>query len=77
MITLYVQDKNKIIWKRGKVHEKQSKCQKKAKWAGASCCAVGIVALSGLIASGAAVGAVVEGFKVAKETIGGCFKERR
>ena len=50
---------------------------KKAKWAGASCCAVGIVALSGLIASGAAVGAVVEGFKVAKETIGGCFKERR
>ena len=51
--------------------------KKIAKWAGASCCAVGIVALSGLIASGAAVGAVVEGFKVAKETIGGCFKERR
>ena len=41
-----------------------------AKWAGASCCAVGIVALSGLIASKAAAGAVVEGLKAAKETMG-------
>ena len=46
-----------------------------AKWAGASCCAVGIVALSSLIASKAAVGAVVEGFKAAKETIGAVFKK--
>ena len=49
--------------------------KKIAKWAGASCCAVGIVALSGLIASGAAVGAVVEGFKAAKETIGAVLKK--
>lgn len=39
------------------------------KIAGAACAATGIVALSGLIASGAAVGAVVEMFKSAAETM--------
>lgn len=36
---------------------------------GAVCAATGVVALSGLVASGAAVGAVVEGFKSAKDTM--------
>ena len=36
---------------------------------GAACAATGVVALSGLVASGVAVGAVVEGFKVAAKTM--------
>lgn len=36
---------------------------------GAACAATGIVAMSGLVASGAAVGAVVEGFKSAASTM--------
>ena len=43
--------------------------KKTAKVAGAVCAATGIVALSALVASGAAVGAVVEGFKSAKDTM--------
>ena len=39
------------------------------KVAGAACAATGIVALSALVASGAAVGAVVEGFKTAGDTM--------
>ena len=39
--------------------------KKIAKCAGAACAATGVVALSSLVASGAAVGAVVEGFKSA------------
>lgn len=40
-----------------------------AKVAGATCAATGIVALSALVASGAAVGAIVEGFISAKNTM--------
>ena len=36
---------------------------------GAACLATGVVALSAVVASGAAVGAVVEGFKSAKDTM--------
>lgn len=43
--------------------------KKTAKVAGAVCTATGIVALSALVASGAAVGAVVEGFKSAKDAM--------
>lgn len=43
--------------------------KKLLKVAGAACAATGVVALSGLVASGAAVGAVVEGFKSAGDTI--------
>lgn len=43
--------------------------KKTAKVAGAVCAATGIVALSALVASGAAVGAVVEGFKSAKDAM--------
>lgn len=39
--------------------------KKIAKCAGAACAATGVVALSSLVASGAAVGAIVEGFKSA------------
>lgn len=39
------------------------------KVAGATCAATGIVALSALVASGAAVGAVVGGFKTAGDTM--------
>ena len=37
--------------------------EKAAKIAGAACAAAGVVALSGLVASGAAAGAVVKGFE--------------
>lgn len=40
-----------------------------AKVAGATCAATGIVALSALVASGAAVGAVIEGFRAAGDTM--------
>lgn len=40
-----------------------------AKVLGAACLATGIVALSAVVASGAAVGAVAEGFKSAKNTM--------
>lgn len=43
--------------------------EKAAKIAGAACAAAGVVALSGLVASGAAAGAVVKGFEAAKETM--------
>lgn len=43
--------------------------KKLLKVTGAFCAATGVVALSGLVASGAAVGAVVEGFKSAKDTM--------
>lgn len=40
-----------------------------AKVAGAACAATGVVALSALVASGAAAGAIVEGFISAKDTM--------
>ncbi|MCM1182597.1 MAG: hypothetical protein NC337_04395 [Roseburia sp.] len=43
--------------------------KKAAKLLGAACLATGVVALSAVVASGAAVGAVVEGFKSAKSTM--------
>ena len=43
--------------------------KKTAKVAGAVCAATGIVALSALVASGAAVGAIVEGFISAKDAM--------
>lgn len=43
--------------------------EKAAKIAGAACAASGVVALSGLVASGAAAGAVVKGFQAATETM--------
>lgn len=42
--------------------------KKVAKVVGAVCLATGVVALSAVIASGAAVGAVAEGFRTAKNT---------
>ena len=42
--------------------------KKVMKVAGAVCAATGIVAVSALVASGAAIGAVVEGFKSARNT---------
>lgn len=43
--------------------------KKAMKIAGAACAATGVVALSALVASGAAVGAVVQGFKAAGNTM--------
>ena len=43
--------------------------KKSAKVAGAFAMATGIVALSAVVASGAAVGAMVEGFKSAKDAV--------
>lgn len=43
--------------------------KKAMKIAGAGCVAAGIVALSALVASGAAVGGVVEGFKEAQKAV--------
>ena len=43
--------------------------KKIGKIAGAACVATGVVAVSALVASGAAVGAVAEGFKSARSTI--------
>lgn len=43
--------------------------KKVGKYVGAACAANGVVALSGLVASGAAVGAVVEGFRSAAATM--------
>ena len=43
--------------------------EKALKITGAFCAATGVVALSALVASGAAVGAVVEGFKTAGKTM--------
>ena len=43
--------------------------KKAVKVLGAACLATGVVALSAVVASGAAVGAVVEGFKSAKNTM--------
>lgn len=43
--------------------------KKVGKYVGAACAATGVVALSGLVASGAAVGAVVEGFRSAAATM--------
>lgn len=43
--------------------------KKAVKVLGAACLATGVVALSAVVASGAAVGAVVEGFKSAKDTM--------
>lgn len=43
--------------------------EKSLKITGAFCAATGVVALSALVASGAAVGAVVEGFKTAGKTM--------
>ena len=43
--------------------------KKVVKVLGAACLATGVVALSAVVASGAAVGAVVEGFKSAKNTM--------
>ena len=42
---------------------------------GAVCLATGVVALSAVVASGAAVGAVVEGFKSAKNTMQKILKD--
>lgn len=43
--------------------------KKAVKILGAACLATGVVALSAVVASGAAVGAVAEGFKTAKNTM--------
>ena len=43
--------------------------KKAVKVLGAACLATGVVTLSAVIASGAAVGAVAEGFKSAKNTM--------
>lgn len=43
--------------------------KKAVKILGAVCLATGVVALSAVVASGAAVGAVAEGFKTAKNTM--------
>ena len=43
--------------------------KKVVKVLGAACLATGVVALSAVVASGAAVGAVAEGFKSAKNTM--------
>lgn len=43
--------------------------KKVGKYVGAACAATGVVALSGLVASGAAVVAVVEGFRSAAATM--------
>lgn len=43
--------------------------EKVLKVLGAACMATGVVALSAVVASGAAVGAVAEGFKSAKNTM--------
>ena len=43
--------------------------KKAFKFAGAACAATGVIAISALVASGAAVGAMVEGFKSAKGTM--------
>lgn len=47
----------------------QSTGKKVVKVLGATCLATGVVALSAIVASGAAVGAVVEGFRSAKNTM--------
>ena len=47
----------------------QNTGKKALKIAGAVCLAAGVVAVSALVASGAAAGAVVEGFKTAKNTM--------
>ncbi|MDE6433896.1 MAG: hypothetical protein K2L07_06665 [Lachnospiraceae bacterium] len=49
--------------------------KKVVKVLGAACLATGVVALSAVVASGAAVGAVVEGFKSAKNTMQKILKE--
>ena len=51
--------------------------KKIGKYVGAACAATGVVALSGLIASGAAVGAVVEGFKSAAATMKKMLKDEQ
>lgn len=43
--------------------------KKAIKILGAACLATGVVALSAVVASGAAVGAVAEGFRTAKNTM--------
>ena len=43
--------------------------KKVVKVLGAACLATGVVALSAVVASGAAVGAVAEGFRSAKSTV--------
>lgn len=43
--------------------------KKAVKFLGAVCLATGVVALSAVVASGAAVGAVAEGFRSAKNTM--------
>ena len=50
---------------------------KSAKITGALCMATGVVVLGSLVASGAAVGAVVEGFKSAKNTMKKILKEEQ
>lgn len=49
--------------------------KKAAKVLGAACLAAGVVALSAVVASGAAVGAVAEGFKTAKDTMQRIWKK--
>lgn len=44
-------------------------CGKTVKIAGGLCAATGVMALSAVVASGAALGAVVEGFKAARKTM--------
>lgn len=49
--------------------------KKICKVAGATCAATGVVAVSALVASGAAVGAVAAGFKAAGNTMKDILKE--
>lgn len=51
--------------------------KKIGKYVGAACAATGVVAISGLVASGAAVGAVVEGFKSAAVIVKDMMKEEQ
>lgn len=50
--------------------------KKVTKVAGAACAAAGVVAMSALVASGAALGAMTEGFKSAKSAMERILKEQ-
>lgn len=51
--------------------------KKAVKVLGAVCLATGVVALSAVVASGAAVGAVTEGFRTAKNTVQRILKKEK
>lgn len=55
--------------------EARSIGKKTLKVAGAACAATGIMAASALVASGAAVGAVMEGFMAARKAVADILKK--